>query len=227
MTTRMKPAEGTATGLNAAATCCAPSTPKRNRGRFHTPRRFAQRPAGSARHGTGNSGTLRDAWRDAPDRQRLVAVDNVVTQLMAEAQRYYYAPADSTRKHLEASTADLSSATATLPDSLKPAAVRLERHAADLLRAKPPEQEYFDRVRFHRRGAAGRHAARAHCTVNSSRTGGAGTLSRLSRSHILRDHGADRLSHGSLIRANSRRERRGTCGREPPWPQAANRANEA
>jgi hypothetical protein len=98
------------------------------------------------------AGLLRDAWRDAPDRQRLVAVDNVVTQLMAEAQRYYYAPADSTRKHLEASTADLRSATATLPDILKPAAVRLERHAADLLRAKPPEQEYFDRVRFHDAG---------------------------------------------------------------------------
>ena len=98
------------------------------------------------------AGLLRDAWRDAPDRQRLVAADTVVTQLVAEAQRYYYAPADSTRKNLEASAADLRGATAALPDSLKPAAVRLERHVADLIRAKPPEQEYFDRLRFHDAG---------------------------------------------------------------------------
>jgi hypothetical protein len=95
------------------------------------------------------AGLMRDAWRDAPDRQRLIAADNVVTQLMADAQRYYYAPADSTRKNLEASIADLRSAAAAVPDPLKPATARLERHAADLIKAKRPEQMHFERVRFH------------------------------------------------------------------------------
>jgi len=107
------------------------------------------------------AGLMRDAWRDAPDRQRLVAADNVVTQILAEAQRYYYAPADSTRKNLEASTADLRGATAALPDSLKPAAVRLERHIADLIRVKPTEQASFDRLRFHDAGPRVATLARA------------------------------------------------------------------
>jgi hypothetical protein len=98
------------------------------------------------------TGLLREAWRDAPDRQRLVAADNVVTQLLADVQRYYFVPADSIRKNLEASTADLRSAAEALPSTLKPAAARLERHVADLLRARPQEQTYFDRVRFHNAG---------------------------------------------------------------------------
>lgn len=95
---------------------------------------------------------LREAWRDAPDRQRLVAADNVVTQLLADVQRYYFVPAESVRKTLEASTADLRSAAESLPGTLKPAVARLERHVADLLRARPQEQIYFDRVRFHNAG---------------------------------------------------------------------------
>jgi hypothetical protein len=98
------------------------------------------------------AGLLREAWRDAPDRQRLVAADNVVTQLLADAQRYYFAPAESTRKNLEASTADLRGAAEALPSTFKPAAARLERHVTDLLRARPQGQSYFDRVRFHNAG---------------------------------------------------------------------------
>lgn len=98
------------------------------------------------------TGLLREAWRDAPHRQRLVAADNVVTQLFADIQRYYFAPADSARKNLEASTADLRSAAEALPSALNPAAARLDRHIADLLRARPQEQTDFDRVRFHNAG---------------------------------------------------------------------------
>jgi hypothetical protein len=99
------------------------------------------------------AGIMRGAWRDAPDRQRLVAADNVVTQILAEAQRYYFTAAAPDRTNLEASTADLRSAAAVLPESLGAAAGRLEQHVADLLRAKPSEQAYLDRVRFHNAGA--------------------------------------------------------------------------
>ena len=98
------------------------------------------------------AGLLRDAWHDAPDRQRLVAADNVVTQLLADAQRYYFAATGVHRKNLEASSADLRSAAAGLPDALKPAAVRLESHVGDLLRNKPEQQRHLDRMRFHNAG---------------------------------------------------------------------------
>jgi hypothetical protein len=105
------------------------------------------------------SGVLREAWRDAPDRQRLIAADNVITQLLADAQRYYYAPAESGRRNLEASTADLRGAAEAVP-ALNPAAARLDRHVAELLRARSQEQTYFDRVRF--RSAGPLIAALAH-----------------------------------------------------------------
>jgi hypothetical protein len=95
------------------------------------------------------AGLLRDVWHDAPDRQRLVAADNVVTQLLADAQRYYFAPTGAHRKNLEASTADLRGAAAGLPDALKPAAARLASHIGDLLRSRPEQQLYLDRMRFH------------------------------------------------------------------------------
>jgi hypothetical protein len=98
------------------------------------------------------AGLLRDAWQDAPDRQRLVAADNVVTQLLADAQRYYFAPIGVHRKNLEASSSDLRGAAAGLPDALKPAAVRLEGHIGDLLRTKPEQQLHLDRMRFHNAG---------------------------------------------------------------------------
>jgi hypothetical protein len=102
------------------------------------------------------AGLLREAWREAPDRQRLVAIDNVVTQLFADVQRYYFTPADSVRKNLEESIADLRGAAAVLPGALKPAVTRLDHHVAALLRARPQEQAAFDRMRFH---AAGPRAA--------------------------------------------------------------------
>lgn len=98
------------------------------------------------------AGLLRDVWQDTPDRQRLVAADNVVTQLLADAQRYYFAPTDPHRKNLEASAGDLRGAAAGLPDALKPAAKRLERHIGDLLRNKPQQQLHLDRMRFHDAG---------------------------------------------------------------------------
>ena len=98
------------------------------------------------------AGLLREAWRDAPDRQRLVAADNVVTQLFTDMQRYYFAPAESNRKNLAASIADFRAAAEVLPAGLKAAAARLDHHIADLVRARPQEQAAYDRVRFHHAG---------------------------------------------------------------------------
>jgi hypothetical protein len=98
------------------------------------------------------AGLLRDVWHDAPDRQRLVAADNLVTQLLADAQRYYFVPTGSHRKNLEASAGDLHGAAGGLPDALRPPAARLESHIGDLLRAKPQQQLHLDRLRFHDAG---------------------------------------------------------------------------
>ena len=98
------------------------------------------------------AGLLRDVWHDAPDRQRLVAADNLVTRLVADAQRYYFVPAGSHRKDLETSAGDLHGAAAGLPEALKPVAARLESHIGDLLRARPQQQLHLDRMRFHDAG---------------------------------------------------------------------------
>jgi hypothetical protein len=95
---------------------------------------------------------VREAWRDAPERQRLVAVDNVVTQTLADAQRYGFTAAASQRKNLETSAADLRDAAAVLPEPLNDALLRLHRHVEHLLQAKPVEQKAFERVRFHNAG---------------------------------------------------------------------------
>jgi hypothetical protein len=43
------------------------------------------------------AGLVRGSWQAFRDRDRLVAAEGAVTQLLAEAQRYYYAPGDTQR----------------------------------------------------------------------------------------------------------------------------------
>jgi hypothetical protein len=100
----------------------------------------------------GIATVMREAWRDAPDRQRLVALDNVVTQGIAEAQRYYYAGDDAVRRNLEMTAADLRSAAQALPEGLSAVVLQLDRHIQALLHARPAEQAHSDRVRFHDAG---------------------------------------------------------------------------
>ena len=95
---------------------------------------------------------MREAWRDAPDRQRLVALDNVVTQAIAEAQRYYYTGDDAVRRNLEMSAADLRGAAPGLAEALSAVVLRLDRHIQELLRARPAEQAHISQVRFHDAG---------------------------------------------------------------------------
>src|SRR5262249_7338957 len=53
------------------------------------------------------AGLVRGSWQDFRERERLVAAESAVTQLTAEAQRYYFSPSDAQRKNVEALVSDL------------------------------------------------------------------------------------------------------------------------
>lgn len=94
------------------------------------------------------AGLVRGAWRTYAQRERLVAAENVVTQLLAQAQKYYFAPEDARRKDLEASAADLRESAAPFPQALRDGITRLDGHVGQLLGTKPVEQQLFQRVSF-------------------------------------------------------------------------------
>ena len=78
------------------------------------------------------AGLVRGSWQEFRDRDRLVAAEGAVTQLLAEAQRYYYAPGDTQRKSVEAFAADLRDAAvaASRRGAGRSRAARCERAAA-------------------------------------------------------------------------------------------------
>lgn len=94
------------------------------------------------------AGLVRGAWRNYPQRERLVAAENVVVQLLANAQKYYFAPEDARRKDLEASVADLRESAPPFPQALRDGITRLDGHIGQLLGAKPVEQQLFQRLSF-------------------------------------------------------------------------------
>lgn len=98
------------------------------------------------------AGLVRGAWRDFPDRERLVAVETVVAQLLAEAQRYYFAPTEAQPKNIETLVADLRDAAPRLPPSLTDGIVRFDSNLQELLRAKPAEEALFNSVALHSAG---------------------------------------------------------------------------
>jgi len=94
------------------------------------------------------AGLVRGAWRNYPQRERLVAAENVVVQLLANAQKYHFAPDDARRKDLEASAADLRESAAPFPQALRDGIARLDGHIGQLLGAKPVEQRLYQRLSF-------------------------------------------------------------------------------
>lgn len=94
------------------------------------------------------AGLVRGAWRTYSQRERLIAVENVVAQLLGQAQKYYFAPDDVRRKELETSAADLREAAAPFPLALRDGIARLDGHIGQLLHAKPVEQQLFHRLSF-------------------------------------------------------------------------------
>src|SRR4029453_15414618 len=92
------------------------------------------------------AGLVRGSWQDFRDRDRLVAAENAVTLLLAEAQRYYYAPGEAQRKSVETVAADLGGAAAQLPAAVRDGLARLDANVQQLLGAKPIEEKLHDRL---------------------------------------------------------------------------------
>lgn len=98
------------------------------------------------------AGLVRGAWRDFPDRERLVAAENLVVLLLAEAQEYYFTPGDDLRKSIDGLLDDLSDAAARLPPALTSGLARLAGHVHALLKAKPREQALYEKLTYHPAG---------------------------------------------------------------------------
>ena len=94
------------------------------------------------------AGLVRGSWQDFRERERLVAAESTATQIIAEAQRYYFAPSEAQRKHVEAVITDLRQSAARLPQALRDGLLRLDGHVQQLLDAKPVEQELFEKLSF-------------------------------------------------------------------------------
>jgi two-component system NtrC family sensor kinase len=88
---------------------------------------------------------VRGAWRDFPQRERLVAAENLVSRVLAEVQQYHYAPTAAHRAALEAYAADLPRAQA-LPRTVQTGLAHLESDVHKLLQLKPLEQMLGERL---------------------------------------------------------------------------------
>ncbi|HXF65513.1 MAG TPA: ATP-binding protein, partial [Burkholderiales bacterium] len=91
---------------------------------------------------------VRGSWQDFHDRERLVATESAVAQIIAESQKYYFAPGEAPRKSVEALAADLRAAAAHLPPALREGVNRLDASVQQLLGAKPVEQELYTKLAF-------------------------------------------------------------------------------
>ena len=94
------------------------------------------------------AGLVRGSWRDFRDRERLVAAESAATQLIAETQRYYFAPSEGRRKLVEMILGDLRKAGPRLPPALRAGFNRLDDRVQQVLEAKPREEALFTRLGF-------------------------------------------------------------------------------
>jgi len=94
------------------------------------------------------AGLVRGSWQEFRDRERLVAAESAVVQLLAEAQRYSLSPTEAQRKNVEALASDLRESAGRLPPALRDGMVRLDGSVQHLLGAKPVEQELFVKLSF-------------------------------------------------------------------------------
>ncbi|OGA48708.1 MAG: hypothetical protein A3F74_20825 [Betaproteobacteria bacterium RIFCSPLOWO2_12_FULL_62_58] len=107
------------------------------------------------------AGLVRASWRDFPDRERLIALENMVILLLADAQKYYFAPTETQHKNVEALIADLRDAAPRLPAALTSGIARLDSNIQELLRAKPTEDALFNKLALHTAGPRVDSVARA------------------------------------------------------------------
>ena len=88
---------------------------------------------------------VREAWRDFPQRERLVAAENFVVRVIIEAQQYYQNPGAAHRASLESYMADLSRAQ-WLPKSVQAGLAQLGNDVHQLLLLKPLEHMLGERL---------------------------------------------------------------------------------
>jgi signal transduction histidine kinase len=94
------------------------------------------------------AGLIRGAWQNYPQRERLVALENVVIQLLAAAQKFYFSPTEAQRGIIASIGADLRDSAAPLPLSLREGISRLDSHVQHLLSTSSLEQNLFVRMSF-------------------------------------------------------------------------------
>jgi hypothetical protein len=112
-------------------------------------RQALQRVAGAD---TEMAGLVRGSWRDFPERERLVALEDAVMQLLMETHKYYLAPDDAQRANIDALAGDLRKAGGRFPPALKTGIDRLDKNVQDVLRTRLEEKTLSDRLALHAAG---------------------------------------------------------------------------
>lgn len=88
---------------------------------------------------------VRNAWRDFPERERLVAAENLVVRIIVEAQQYHHVPSASHRASLESHLADLPR-NPSLPKAVQTGLAQLGNDVHKLLLLKPLETMLGERL---------------------------------------------------------------------------------
>jgi hypothetical protein len=101
--------------------------------------------AAALRSDTAVTTLVRNAWRDFPQRERLVAAENVVVRVILEAQQYQQTPTAAARASLESYVADLPRAQA-LPKAVQAGLAQLGNDIHQLLLLKPLEHMLGERL---------------------------------------------------------------------------------
>jgi hypothetical protein len=104
-----------------------------------------QAMAATRRADAAITGLIRSAWSDFPQRERLVAAENLAVRVIAEAQQYHHSPTPAQRATLEAYTLDLPRAQ-SLPKPIQAALTRLEADVHQILQLKPLEHMLGERL---------------------------------------------------------------------------------
>jgi len=94
------------------------------------------------------AGLVRGSWQDFRERERLVAAESAVVQLIAESQRYYFAMSETQFKLVETVAVDLRRAAPRLPPALRAGLTRLDVRVRQLLAEQPGEQALFVKLSF-------------------------------------------------------------------------------
>lgn len=97
------------------------------------------------------TGLIRQAWSEFPQRDRLVAAENLAVRVIAEAHQYHHSPTAAHRASLETHTLDLPRAQ-SLPKAVQAGLLRLETDVHQILLLKPLEHMLTERLTALRTG---------------------------------------------------------------------------